>query len=302
MSHKIEKRINKLKHSGNPKFKNLDSDIHYLIKRFEGEKNHKGYFPKFKQGEIVFVDFGINVNKEFSSSHFAIVMNKSDSHTEDILNVVPLSSKENKRYLKIDLDLKWEHIRESLLQLTKIENQLSNYSNTLEGFTSDFNEGNDTFDSFIDKMRFLHEMEHYVNTVNVETNNIKSAIDKTQRLKENSYACINAFQPISKFRIRKLFLPAAATLSVALETLIMAICDKENVKLKSKDATDTMMNYLGERLLQEGKINYRMHERIDVTYSLRNSVSHSNPGEVSKADCQIILSCIKTLIDNHYSK
>ncbi|MCA4764671.1 hypothetical protein H8Z65_14075 [Mycobacterium avium subsp. hominissuis] len=100
---------------------------------------------------------------------------------------------------------------------------------------------------------------------------------------------------------RKLFLPAAATLSVALETLLMAICDKENVKLKSKDATDTMMNYLGERLLQEGKINYRMHKRIDVTYSLRNSVSHSNPGEVSKADCQIILSCIKTLIDKHYS-
>ncbi|MCO6262874.1 MULTISPECIES: hypothetical protein [Bacillati] len=101
---------------------------------------------------------------------------------------------------------------------------------------------------------------------------------------------------------RKLFLPAAATLSVALETLLLAICDKENVKLNSKDATDTMMNYLGERLLQTGKINYRMHKRIDVTYSLRNSVSHSNPGEVSKADCQIILSCIKTLIDNHYSK
>ena len=100
---------------------------------------------------------------------------------------------------------------------------------------------------------------------------------------------------------RKLFLPAAATLSVALETLLLAICDKENVKLNSKESTDTMMNYLGERLFQEGKINYRMHKRIDVTYSLRNSVSHSNPGEVSKADCQIILSCIKTLIDKHYS-
>ncbi|WP_437274128.1 hypothetical protein [Staphylococcus aureus] len=86
---------------------------------------------------------------------------------------------------------------------------------------------------------------------------------------------------------RKLFLPAAATLSVALETLLMAICDKEKVKLNSKDSSDTMMNYLGQRLLSEGKINYRMHKRIDITYSLRNSVSHSNPGEVSKADCQI---------------
>ncbi|MCO4330581.1 hypothetical protein [Staphylococcus hyicus] len=101
---------------------------------------------------------------------------------------------------------------------------------------------------------------------------------------------------------RKLFLPAAATLSVALETLLMAICEKENVKLKSKDTHDTLMNYLGQQLLNEGKINYRMHKRIDITYSLRNSVSHSNPGEVSKADCQIILSCIKVLIDEHYSK
>lgn len=101
---------------------------------------------------------------------------------------------------------------------------------------------------------------------------------------------------------RKLYLPAAATLSVALETVLMAICEKENVNLKTKETTDTMMNYLGERLLQEKVINYRMHKRIDVTYSLRNSVSHSNPGEVSKADCQIILSCIKVLIDEHYSK
>lgn len=101
---------------------------------------------------------------------------------------------------------------------------------------------------------------------------------------------------------RKLYLPAAATLSVALETVLMAICEKENVDLKTKDSTDTMMNYLGERLLQGKVINYRMHKRIDVTYSLRNSVSHSNPGEVSKADCQIILSCIKVLIDEHYSK
>ncbi|RIL48804.1 hypothetical protein BUY93_09935 [Mammaliicoccus fleurettii] len=101
---------------------------------------------------------------------------------------------------------------------------------------------------------------------------------------------------------RKLYLPAAATLSVALETVLMAICEKEDVNLKTKESTDTMMNYLGERLLQEKVINYRMHKRIDVTYSLRNSVSHSNPGEVSKADCQIILSCIKVLIDEHYSK
>ena len=122
MTHNIEKRINKLKTSGNPKFKKLDSDIHYLLKRFEGEKNHKGFYPKFKQGEIVFVDFGINVNKEFSNSHFAIVMNKNDSNTEDIVNVIPLSSKENKKYLKMNFDLKWEYYLRLFLNLISAQN------------------------------------------------------------------------------------------------------------------------------------------------------------------------------------
>lgn len=122
MTHNIEKRINKLKTSGNPKFKKLDSDIHYLLKRFEGEKNHKGFYPKFKQGEIVFVNFGINVNKEFSNSHFAIVMNKNDSNTEDIVNVIPLSSKENKKYLKMNFDLKWEYYLRLFLNLISAQN------------------------------------------------------------------------------------------------------------------------------------------------------------------------------------
>ena len=36
-------------------------------------------------------------------------MNKNDSNTEDIVNVIPLSSKENKKYLKMNFDLKWEY-------------------------------------------------------------------------------------------------------------------------------------------------------------------------------------------------
>lgn len=203
MTHNIEKRINKLKTSGNPKFKKLDSDIHYLLKRFEGEKNHKGFYPKFKQGEIVFVDFGINVNKEFSNSHFAIVMNKNDSNTEDIVNVIPLSSKENKKYLKMNFDLKWEYYLRLFLNLISAQN---NSAILKEVFDKKYQKNNTEFitkDYFSEFISDSLEIENKLNKIDRNINNIVSAIDKVKNLKGNSYACINSFQPISKFRIRK---------------------------------------------------------------------------------------------------
>lgn len=95
---------------------------------------------------------------------------------------------------------------------------------------------------------------------------------------------------------RRLYLPAATTLSVALETVLFALCKRENIKINNS----TMLNYLGEELRSRNVINYRLAKRIDITYSLRNSLAHSNKGEVAKADCEIILNCIRTIIDNHF--
>ena len=95
---------------------------------------------------------------------------------------------------------------------------------------------------------------------------------------------------------RHLYLPAAATLSVALETVLADLCKKEKIKITNS----TEMNYLGEKLVERGIINYRLGKRIDITYSLRNSLAHTNRGEVAKDDCSIILSCIRTIIEEHY--
>ncbi|EZY67725.1 type II toxin-antitoxin system PemK/MazF family toxin [Staphylococcus aureus] len=204
MTHNIEKRINKLKKSGNPKFKNLDSDTHYLLKRFEGEKNHKGFYPKFKQGEIIFVDFGINVNKEFSNSHFAIVMNKNDSNTEDILNVVPLSSKANKKYFKMNFDLKWEYLLRLFLNLISAQNNMTKLT---EDFNKKYSKNNINFSSKSFISEFISDtldVENKLKEIDRNVSTIISAMDKIKKLKGNSYACVNSFQPISKFRIRKI--------------------------------------------------------------------------------------------------
>lgn len=49
-------------------------------------------------------------------------MNKNDSNTEDIVNVIPLSSKENKKYLKMNFDLKWEYYLRLFLNLISAQN------------------------------------------------------------------------------------------------------------------------------------------------------------------------------------
>lgn len=49
--------------------------------------------PNFKRGEIIKVDFGINVGSELSNTHFAIVLNNDDNNSVDNITVLPLTSK-----------------------------------------------------------------------------------------------------------------------------------------------------------------------------------------------------------------
>ena len=52
-----------------------------------------GNKPNFKRGEIIRVDFGINIGSELSNTHFAIVLNDDDNISVDNITVLPLTSK-----------------------------------------------------------------------------------------------------------------------------------------------------------------------------------------------------------------
>lgn len=61
---------------------------------FEKEtKINKTTFKKLRRGQIVKVDFGINIGAELCHTHFAIVIDKSDSIYSDNISVVPITSK-----------------------------------------------------------------------------------------------------------------------------------------------------------------------------------------------------------------
>ena len=66
--------------------------------RYQRRRNYR----KFKRGSLVFVEFGVNVGKELSNRHWAVVLDKSDYVSKGTLTVVPVSSKERSDYVKID--------------------------------------------------------------------------------------------------------------------------------------------------------------------------------------------------------
>jgi len=96
---------------------------------------------------------------------------------------------------------------------------------------------------------------------------------------------------------RELYLPAAATFAVAIETFLIKLKVANNIKHKSSDST--MYDKLLEDLKRENKINYRTKKRVEVAYAMRNIINHTQAGAVAKADCDFLLNTLKDLVDNN---
>lgn len=60
-------------------------------KEYETKTNQT--YKTYKRGTIIKVDFGVNLGSEMSQVHFAIVLNNYDNPKNNILTVVPLTSK-----------------------------------------------------------------------------------------------------------------------------------------------------------------------------------------------------------------
>lgn len=67
-----------------------------LMELEEPENIQKQRFKTYQRGAIVKVDFGVGIGSEMSQIHFGIVLNNYDNPRNNILTVIPLTSKESK--------------------------------------------------------------------------------------------------------------------------------------------------------------------------------------------------------------
>ena len=70
-------------------------------KIFESKTNSNKY-KTYKRGTIIKVDFGVNLGSEMAQVHFAIVLNNYDNTNNNVLTIVPLTSKPGKFNLNLD--------------------------------------------------------------------------------------------------------------------------------------------------------------------------------------------------------
>ncbi|RFT97541.1 hypothetical protein [Staphylococcus haemolyticus] len=95
---------------------------------------------------------------------------------------------------------------------------------------------------------------------------------------------------------QQLYLAACCTFSVCLETVLMQILEKHNLKVNEDS---TMLNKIGETLRENKIISKRANNRLLTTYSVRNSTSHTNKNKVIQNDCEWILKTIEFFVDEY---
>lgn len=100
------------------------------------EQKHKiqHYYKRFSQGTIVMVDFGVRIGGEISGKHFGAVLNRNDSKYEPNILVIPLTSKEKKRYVPLD----YEVMEECSRLLSERSDSCLNKIKVLEGEKEEF--------------------------------------------------------------------------------------------------------------------------------------------------------------------
>ena len=106
MTNKLNKAFANYKlltESTNRRFTHLSDWLLFKSNIFINENIRRSCsFQKYKRGSIVLVRFGENIGYELSGNHFGIVMTKDDNTKNGLLTVIPLSSKDKKRYICLE--------------------------------------------------------------------------------------------------------------------------------------------------------------------------------------------------------
>lgn len=175
----------------------------------EANGNRQDIYNVYKQGSIVLVRLGINIGSEMSKNHFCIVLNKNDTSRSSKLTVVPMSSKEQADYLKIDNEYLISlasytksiatDLQEEASRLTSLSKEITQIAKSLE---IDIAAGK------IPSIRQKSEEIQIKDRILIEQQQVvleKKAIveDVLHRLKDNrsSYVCYKDITTISKTRI-----------------------------------------------------------------------------------------------------
>lgn len=151
----------------------MDEADNLMLSLEEPENIETKRFKVYQRGTIVKVDFGVGIGSEMSQVHFAIVLNNYDNPRNNILTIIPLTSKPSKFNLYLGtlvIDL----------LVAKISNEIEPIKEKIE----------------LNKELTLEE--------NTKLNKLNTLISYYKSYIKSTFACCSLITTISKERI---FLP-----------------------------------------------------------------------------------------------
>ena len=176
--------------------KRINLIVSWFAQWLEFIKYEKHFNPnnlkRYLYGEIIYVDLGFNVGKEFGGPHYAIVLNKKDTKSNNVLTIVPLSSLKDKNKDKLgDRLYLGNEVKKA------VGDNLSNNLNKLKA-KIDVAIKELASNKNINQEVFLSKIEYYKKQI--EHNQLVHKLH--EKLKEESIALTNQITTISKMRIR----------------------------------------------------------------------------------------------------
>lgn len=131
----------------------------------------------FKRGTVILADFSPQIGSEIKGKHFAIVLTKKDRASNELLTIIPLTSKFHKYHLDLEDEIQKSIYNEMYLNLQLIIESIAKWSEDTDEF----------------EIKEAKEKLDLCNQVS----------SRYQKLKEHTYAKVHQITTISKKRILK---------------------------------------------------------------------------------------------------
>ena len=215
------------------------AQVGYWLKKHSNhmlsEKNRtRGKNIVYRPGTLIRVDFGVNVGSELSGSHFAVVLNKSDNEFNNVVNVVPLTSKNGRHRIDIGFEVfdrvieeckvqsknvfknrdefdkfyelfnKIQKLEEATPELEPLLSSLLSLMCSRFGETFDLDEFHSKDDD--DRNKWLDEIiakyKNYMRDLTIQIEDLSKVLKTySEKYRNNTYADVTQITTVSKLRI-----------------------------------------------------------------------------------------------------
>ncbi len=216
---KLEEATDKMKEitNENPehfKTKRLGSSMKNYATQLErdvkGIRRRNRVFPR---GTLVYADFGINYGSEFSSYHYAITLSNYDNRKENTITVVPLTSKEGLRNLKLNSSISRALAAATLFLTIKLNQELEDTNNKAKDVLdvlreqskkAEENQDYEKLNEIDDELDKLHNVYKEIKlSQEISLNALKRVEKYSKDLDKDTYIKLDAITTIDKNKIFK---------------------------------------------------------------------------------------------------